>query len=416
MPVRYHPGDALLTAYRRFGAVIDAGIGPLGCTFLLGSEANRFVFASAEAFSWQETFGMLTPTDGPTALMVSDGADHRRRRAVVTPALHRRRIADYVPIMTKHADAAIDAWRPGQHVDAYQVFRAAIRTANTEALFGPRVAAHADALGAHLESLLELAHLPTPVARLRERGRRARAAQRGRDDIVSGWIAQARRNPRTDDNVLAALVESDLSDNEIRDQIVSLIADGYETTSGALAWAIYALLIEPEVWDAAAEEVHRVLGGRPPTAADIDALGYLGGVVHETLRLYTPGVISARKVKQDLTFDGCRIRSGRMLVFSPYVTHRIPELWPAPTEFRPERWIPGHPEYRRPGPHEFIPFSGGLHRCIGSTLATTEMTVMLARLLARTRLRLPLQRIRARHVGALRPVPGLAVEVTRIRS
>ena len=157
--------------------------------------------------------------------------------------------------------------------------------------------------------------------------------------------------------------------------------------------------------------MNRILGARPPEAADLDALTYLNGVVHETLRLYSPGVISARRVMSDLSFDGHRIPAGRLLIFSPYVTHRLAELWPEPTEFRPPRWDPGSPGYRKPAPHEFLPFSGGLHRCIGAAMATTEMTVMLARLVARTRLRLPAQRIRARNLAALSPRPGLTVEI-----
>jgi cytochrome P450 len=157
--------------------------------------------------------------------------------------------------------------------------------------------------------------------------------------------------------------------------------------------------------------VDRVLGGRPPGAGDLGALVYLNGVVHETLRLYPPGVISARRVMRDLWFDGHRIRTGRLLIFSAYVTHRLPGSWPEPTEFRPSRWDPGAPDYRKPAAGEFIPFSGGLHRCIGAAMATTEMTVMLARLVARTRLRLPAQRIRARNVASLSPRPGLIVDV-----
>ncbi|CPR07632.1 P450 heme-thiolate protein [Mycobacterium bohemicum DSM 44277] len=156
----------------------------------------------------------------------------------------------------------------------------------------------------------------------------------------------------------------------------------------------------------------RVIGERPPTATDLDSLAFLRGVVYETLRLYPPGVISARRVMRDLRFDGHRIRAGRLLIFSAYVTHRLPELRPEPTEFRPQRWDAASADYRRPAPHEFIPFSGGLHRCIGSVMATTELTVMLARVLARTRMRLPAQRFRAGNVAALRPKPGLTVQIT----
>lgn len=194
--------------------------------------------------------------------------------------------------------------------------------------------------------------------------------------------------------------------------MISLIAAGYETTSAAMAWAIYAMLSVPGVWDAAANEVGAQVGGRVPHAGDLKGLTYLNGVVQETLRLYPPAVITARKVMRDLEFDGRRLRAGRMLIISPYVTHRLPELWPDPLQFRPTRWDPAAPDYRKAAPHEFLPFSGGTHRCIGSVFATTEMTVMLARLLARTALRLPPQRIRAGGYAALRPWHGLRVHVS----
>ena len=421
-PVAYRPGEVLLALYRRWGAVINSGVGRHGFTYLLGPEANKFVFANADAFSWRETFQNLALVDGPTALIVSDGDDHRRRRSVVAPGLRHRQVQDYVQNMVCAVDTVIDGWRPGQRLDIYRQCRSAVRRSTVESLFGPRLAVHSDFLGEQLQPLLDLAQQLPQVVQLQRwvnapGWRRAMAARRHIDDLVDARIAETRADPRPDDHMLRMLINDrgdegyTLSDNEIRDQIISLIAAGYETTSGALAWAIFTLLSLPGAWDTAAEEVRRVFGGSPPTAADLDALAYLNGVVHETLRLYPPGVISARRVMRDLWFDGHRIRAGRLLIFSPYVTHRLPELWPEPTEFRPLRWDPGAADYRRPAPHEFIPFSGGLHRCIGSVMATTELTVMLARLVARTRLRLPAQRIRAGNVAALRPKPGLTVEI-----
>jgi cytochrome P450 len=424
-PVRYPPGDALLALYRRRGPVINAGIAGLGYTYLLGPEANRFVFANADAFSWQEAFQVLVPVDGPTALVVSDGVDHRRRRSVVAPTLHHRQVGDYVPIIAVNADAVIDRWQPGQRVDIYAALRAAVRRSTAECLFGSRIAEHADFLGEQLQPLLELTHRPPQVMRVQQwigspGWRRAMAARARIDDFVDRQVADARIHPRPDDHLLTTLISSRPDDgqpltvNEIRDQVVSLIAAGYETTSGALAWATYALLNVPGAWDSAAAEVDRVLDGGPPTAQNLGALVYLNGIVQETLRLYSPGVISARKVKRDLQFDGHRIRAGRTLIFSAYVTHRISDVWAEPEAFRPERWDPDSPHYRRPAPHEFIPFSAGLHRCVGSAMATTEMTVMLARLVARTTLALPFQRIRARNFAALRPWPGLTVEIKEV--
>ncbi len=422
-PVTYPPGEVLLALYRRRGPVINTGLGRYGYTYLLGPAANKFVFANADAFSWRLTFQNLALVDGPTALIVSDGDDHRRRRSVVAPGLRHRQIRDYVHTMVSNIDAVIDGWRSGQQLDIYQQCRRAVRRSTAESLFGGRMAAHSDFLGEQLQPLLDLTHRLPQVLQVQRRinspgWRRAMAARQRINDLVDAQITDARTAARPDDRMLTMLINGRgeegyaLSDNEIRDEIVSLITAGYETTSGAMAWAIHTLLSRPGAWDLAAEEVDRVLGGRPPGAGDLDGLTYLNGVVHETLRLYPPGVISARRVMRDLRFDGHRIRAGRLLIFSPYVTHRLPELWPEPTEFRPLRWDPGSPDYRKAAPHEFIPFSGGLHRCIGAAMATTEITVMLARLVARVTLRLPAQRIRAGNVAALRPKPGLTVEVT----
>lgn len=425
-PVRYRPGDALLALHRRRGPMVDAGIGRHGFVYLFGAEANKFVFANSDAFNWWEAFQVLVPVDGPTALIVSDGADHRRRRSLVQPAFHHRHIANYLQVMAANADAVIDTWRPGETIDIFAQLRSAIRRSAIESLFGRAMAGHADFLGEQLQPLMDLTHRLPQVLRIEQRlrspaWRRAMAARTRVDELIYAEIARARTHPSADDNVLATLIDGRtedgeaLRDNEIRDQVVSLIAAGYETTSAAMGWAVYALLSTPGVWETAAAEVGDVLGDRAPEAADLNSLIYLTGVVHETLRLYPPAVISARKVTRDLSFAGRRIRAGRTLVFSPYVTHRLPELWVDPMSFEPRRWDPASPGYRRAAPYEFLPFGGGTHRCIGSGFATAELTVMLARLLARTELSLPDQRIRAGGYAALQPRDGLKVQLRGLR-
>lgn len=425
-PVRYRPGDALLALHRRRGPVVDAGLGRHGYVYLFGAEANKFVFANSDAFNWWEAFQVLVPVDGPTALIVSDGADHRRRRSLVQPAFHQRYIANYLQVMAANADAVIDTWRPGQDIDIFAQLRSAIRRSAIESLFGQQMAGHADFLGEQLQPLMDLTHRLPPVLRAEQRlrspaWRRAMAAKARVDERIYAEITRARTHPSADDNMLATLVDGRtedgeaLRDDEIRDQIVSLIAAGYETTSAAMGWAVYSLLSVPGVWEAAAAEVGDVLGDRKPDVADLKNLTYLNGVVHETLRLYPPAVISARKVTRELSFAGRRIRAGRMLVFSPYVTHRLPGLFADPLRFEPRRWDPASPLYRRPAPYEFLPFGGGTHRCIGSSFATAELTVMLARVLTKTRLSLPDQRIRAGGYAALQPRRGLIVQVDAVR-
>jgi cytochrome P450 len=149
--------------------------------------------------------------------------------------------------------------------------------------------------------------------------------------------------------------------------------------------------------------------------SDLGRLTYLTGAVHEALRLYPPAVISVRVAAVEFTVAGVRVRRGDTLVYSPYVTHRLPEVWPDPLRFDPLRWDPEQPGYRRPAPHEFLPFGGGPHRCIGATLATTELTVMLARLLARASVELtPRRRVRLRGLTAVRPRGGVPARVTAV--
>ncbi|TWP47375.1 cytochrome P450 [Lentzea tibetensis] len=406
--VSFRQADLLSALYRRRGPV--ARLGPY--VYLLGPEANQFVFANAHLFRVQEAFQALVPVDGPTSLIVSDGEDHRRRRRLVQPALHHRQIAGYLDVMAENADATLDTWQRGQVVDVYQEFRAAIRRSTIHSLFGARFAADAEFFGVQLQALLDLIDRNPPVITLLRRlnapvWRRAMAARAKVDERVYAEIAKARAGATdTDDHVLATLARGDeLSDLEIRDQVVTLIAAGYETTSAAMAWAVFSLLRHEQVRLKAKSEVDGVLGAQRPTVESLKQLPYLNGVVQETLRLYPPAVVSARTAAEDFEFAGRRIKKGTFLIYSPYVTHRLPDVWPDPLRFDPERWT------EKPAPHEFLPFGGGPHRCIGANLATTELTVMLARLLARTELRYVPQRVRPTSVAAMRPKYGLRAEV-----
>ncbi|WP_439664026.1 cytochrome P450 [Lentzea sp. HUAS TT2] len=385
--VRYRQADLLSWLYRRFGPVVP--VGPY--TYLLGPEANRFVFAHAELFEVERAFQSLMPVDGPTSLIVSDGEDHKRRRRIVQPALAHRQIAEYTPIMRANAEATIDAWRPGETVDAYQEFRRAIRHSTIHALFGERLAQESDFFGAHLQVLINLIDRnPTVVTLLRTMRapawRNAMRARRAVDARVYQAIEETRQGGTAGD-VLTSLVQGDgLSDLEVRDQIVTLIAAGYETTSGAMAWAVFNLLRHNGVWERAQQ--------------DDD---YLANVINETLRLYPPAVVSARVATQQFEFAGKKIKQGAFLLYSPYVTHRLAEVFPDPLKFDPDRWE------TKPGPHEFLPFGGGPHRCVGAGLATAELTVMLKALLQRPKPELLPQRLTPTGLAAMRPKNGLRI-------
>ncbi|TDD57393.1 cytochrome P450 [Kribbella antibiotica] len=404
------PYDELIDMYRRRGSVVKTRMGPIRFTYLLGPEANQFVFANSHLFRWREAMEFLVPITGETALLVSDGDTHKRRRRLVAPAFHHRQIAGYVDAFRRNADRVIDEWQPGTVVDAYAEFRRAIRRSTIELLFGDRLAADEQQLGDQLQLVLDLLDL-LPVERLLQERlglptwKRAQVAKAEVDVRIYEEIAYRRANP--DDSatdVLSALVEavdedgSQLSDEEIRDQVISLIAAGYETTSAAMGWLVHELVNAPEHWEPA-----------PYDAPEI------ANLVSEVLRLHPPAVFSGRYVTTEFEFAGEQIPAGTQLVISPFITHRLEEIWPEPKRFDPERWNPDRPGYHKPTPAEFLPFAAGPHRCIGATFATVELQVIVSRMLERVTLSPVPQRIQPIGYGAMRPRYGVQVRVDDVR-
>lgn len=408
------PHHGLERLYASFGPVCGFGAGPLRYVFLLGPDANRFVLANSELFRWREAFETLKVVDGETALIVSDGPEHQRRRRLVTPAFSRRQIDTYAATMRANADAMIDGWRQGQVLDLYRELRRTIRRSTIQVLFGPRLAEDEPELGDLLQHALTVADRMPPWQQLQRLGlpswRRALAARETVVHRVLEEIAHRRSRAGSDgSDVLTLLLESRdedgsaLTDVEITDQVISLIAAGYETTSAAMGWATYALLADPGRWPRAAASLNQAEGWR-----------YLDGVVSETLRLYPPAVVVARKVVAGFDFAGNRVPAGSMLLYSPYLTHRLPGVWARPLTFDPARWDPGRPDYRRPAPHEFLPFGGGPHRCLGAAFATTEMTVLLERLVRRATLRLEPSDMAPVGLAAMRPRRGPFARVLEV--
>lgn len=416
--IDYRPAEIAMTWGRRRGPAYQTWLGRR-VVYLLGPQANEFIFANDSLFRVREAFKGLIPVDGPTALVVTDGPDHARRRALVRPGLHHRQIAGYVDTMVRTADEALAPIAPGATIDGYQLFRAAIRRSTLRTLFGPGLADQADALGEQLQPLLALTDLLPDLVEWQERLNtpRYRRAMAARAEVVARVDAEVERirnsDPEAESQVLAMLVHgrdgtgSGLSDDEIRDQVISLIAAGYETTSAAMGWLLYAVGARPQLQDRLRSELHEVTAGDPPTADDLARMPLLAATVSETLRLYPPAPISARYVAEGFEFGGLHVRPGAMLLYSPYATHRDPRVYARPRAFEPERWLDGQ---RRPA-SEFLPFGGGIHRCIGSSMATTELAVMLSRLLARGPFSLPGQRMRATGLSAMRPRDGVRIRL-----
>jgi cytochrome P450 len=420
------PYDALLDLQRRYGPVCAFGFGSQRYVLLFGAEANRLLLTDSPEhpnFLSRDVLSLLIPVVGSCAMVVSDGADHRRRRSLVQPAFARQRIQGYLPVILAEIARMLDGWQPGQSVNAFADLRSCIRRIAIRSLFGDRLQAHTDEIGRELETALRYINR-SPFLRFDHdlpgtAYRRAMAARARVDSQVRAEIARRRAEPQDRGDVLDSLLcdhaGDQLADLEVRDQVISLIASGYDSSSSAAGWAVYALLSHPQVYQRVRDEVARVAGDAPLTTELLAGMDYLGYTVSEILRLYTPGVLTGRTAVDSFEFAGQRIPQGSKVLYSQYVTHRMPELWPGPLEFRPERWDPQRPDYREPVPFSFVPFGGGYRRCIGFAFAELELRALIAELARRTELSLATATVQPTGVATMWPKGGVPVHVHAVR-
>ena len=375
--------------HARYGPVVDFGYRSNRMVLVFGAEANEHVISkAADCFEWGEAMQALVAVDGPTALVVSDGDDHKRRRRLVQPAFSIKRIDAHLGLVVTEVDRALATWRSGASLDAAASLREAVRRIVVRALFGEELGAEADRFGELLEPGLQYVQ-KMPQQRFEHdlrinRYARVQRSNRAADELVLAEVARRRAagidedaHPDTLTALLAGVDGETLTDAELLDQVRSLMAAGFDTTSGAAAWLVLELGRNPLAMAAVRAEVDAVLGDRAPTIDDLRALPLTLGAVQEVLRLWPPGPAAPRMSIAPSELHGMTIPAGRMVLYSAYVTGRLPDLWPDPERFDPARWAPGAPE---PVPYSFVPFGGGSRRCIGFALATLELQVMAVRL------------------------------------
>jgi cytochrome P450 len=425
------PYALLPELHRRYGPVVAFGYRPFRYVYLFGRDANELLLhRETEKFRWREALASLIPIDGDTALVVSDGADHQRRRRLVQPAFARRRIEGYLPIMVDELAAEVSSWRTGDVVDVYAALRRRVLAAVIRSLFGEALRDRADELGHHLQVGIDYVNT-SPLARFDHDWpgapyRRAMRARGAADDLIYDEITRRRKvvggggHDADGGDVLDALLaaqddgEGDgLTDEEVRDQVVSLVAAGFETTSAGIGWTLHAVHAHPGVAERLREEVASVVGDDALTPTHLGAMPYLDAVVSESLRLHPPGPFSARKVVDDVMLAGQTIPAGALVVYSAYEVQRDPAHWPEPERFAPERWLPGDALHRPVDPYTYLPFGGGYRRCIGFALATQEIKAAVVEVVRRVDLR-PLDRtLVPTGIATMWPRDGVRCQVGR---
>ena len=418
------PLPVLLDCYERFGPVFSIRILHSLNAFLLGPEANHHVLVSNAAnFRWRDGgFGELEPLLGD-GLLTIDGGYHRRSRRIMLPAFHRDRITLAAETMVEEAQAALDAWRPGQVVDVYAWARELAMRIAMRALLGLDPDDRGGGATAAREFERALAFYGTDYALRVLRGpgspwHRLHRAREVLDRIVYREIERRRRDPGDREDVLAMLMAatdeedgSRLSDREVRDQAITLLFAGHDTSTSTISFLLYELARHPHELESLVEEQDRVLGGKAPTAEQLaTALPRLDMALDETLRLYPPAWIGPRLALQPFEVAGTRVAGGTYINYCSWASHRLPDVFPDPHRFDSERFAPERKAALPKG--AYVPFGGGSRTCIGMRFGQMEVKAVATLLLQRFRLELlPGARMIVRQMPTLSPRGGLGMTV-----
>ncbi|PGH51629.1 cytochrome P450 [Streptomyces sp. Ru87] len=388
--------DAYLRGWREHGDVVRFALGPPGLradvyAVFSASGAQQVLASRSANFRKDNKFYEEIRQSLGNGLLTSQDEDYVRQRRLVQPLFTRRRVDGYADALYEEASSVVDAWRdaPGSVVDLSEEMTRFTLRAVTRILFGADIEAAVDVvrrsfpvIGAYTRD-----RGTAPVAVPRQWPTPAnRAAARAQADLYAlcDRIIAERRAAGTDDGddllslLSRAASEEDgsLDADEVRDQVLVFLLAGHETTATSLTFALHLLGHHPKEQQRAREEVDRVLGGRPPVAADLDRLPYLTQVLKEAMRLYPAAPAIGREVVADTEVDGFPVPAGATLLVVPWVIHRNTRYWEDPERFDPERFTPereaGRPRYA------WMPFGGGPRACIGQHFSMLESVLALA--------------------------------------
>ena len=395
---RRQPLEVLTEWRRRHGDIVRIGAGPRTFHLLSAPEHVRWVLQKNATNYGKQMIGYkklrLILGDG---LLTSEGRNWLRRRRLAQPAFHRTRLQKFGQQMTEATKQMLDRWTGRDSVDVaqemmrltYRIVGATLLSAETnkdeELTIGEEVGEVMGYVADRAIRILDWPEsIPTPTTL------RFRRAVRHFDELVYEALKERRKATDPPDDLLTMLMKASdpetgegLTDLELRDEVVTIMGAGHETTANALSWTFFLLATHPEVESRFQDELARTLEGRTPTVSDLEGLKYTGQVFKEAMRLYPPVWLIARSVKKEDMIDGRTIPKGSSVLLSPYVTHRHPRIWHKPERFDPDRFQTND---RFEG--AYFPFGGGARRCIGEGFAMMEAKLILAMIGQRYRLRL----------------------------
>ncbi|HEY5932479.1 MAG TPA: cytochrome P450, partial [Nitrospira sp.] len=374
------PLETMSEWWRQYGDALRFRLGPKTLHLfshpdlaeeVLVHQADRFV----KVYEPRRPIGLALVLGN--GLVTSSGEVWKRHRRIIQPVFHRSRMAAMADRMAQVGEQRIVGWveHEGQTVDiAAEMMQLALEVIS-QTMFTTSMAQHIEQISRALRVSLKYAfdsfhnplRLPTwvPTARNRE----FRSVMQFMDGLIYGLLAERRRTGATHGDLLDLLLQArdeetgaGLTDQELRDEALTIFAAGHETTANALAWTWYLLATHPEAKARFHEEVDRVLQGRTPNADDLPHLPYTRAIFDESLRLYPPAPAVQRKAAASTTVCGLPLQAGALVLVGTYNLHRHPAFWPNPEQFLPERWLDGERPAAR---YAYLPFGAGPRACVG---------------------------------------------------
>ena len=359
-------------------------------------------------------------------LLTSEGGEWLRQRRLSQPAFHRERLALYARIINGCAEEMLDSWKDGENRDVHQEMMQLTLRVVAKVLFSVDVKNESKEVAAALNLLMKhssgarmllppwVRYLPLPFLI------RVRRAVRQLDDVVYRIIRERRRSENDNGDLLSMLMSardedgSRMTDRQLRDEVMTFLLAGHETTALSLSWAWFLLSENPEAENKLHHELARVLDGKNPSFEDLPRLCYTEAVVKESMRLYPPAWSLARTAARDFEVGGYLVPAGANVVMSQWIMHRDPRFFPSPEQFDPGRWFE-EPTQRLPR-FAYFPFGGGPRYCVGASFAMMEATLLLAAIAQRFRLRMvPGHNVVPVPSITLRPKYGIKMSLHQIR-
>jgi len=356
-------------------------------------------------------------------LLTSEGDFWLRQRRLSQPAFHRERVASYASIMTAYADEMLATWQSGETRDIHAEMMDLTLRVVVRSLFNVE-AEQTAAISAALNSLMRNAtgirmlvppagrYLPTPTMI------EVRRAVRHLEQTVYAIIERRRRDQRDTGDLLSMLIQvrdedgTRMTDKQLRDEVLTFLLAGHETTALALSWTWHLLAQHADIECQLHQELDRVLGDRAPTFSDLAALPYTDAVIKESMRLYPPAWSLARTVMSDIDLAGYTVPKGANIVMSQWIMHRDPRYFSEPEKFMPERWLGD--KLRKLPRFAYFPFGGGPRQCIGAAFAQMEAAILVASIARRFGLRsVPGHPVIPVPSFTLRPKHGIRMTVER---